>query len=383
MNELQKKGQEAREWNRIKNFRMAEAFETFLQNYPNGRFAIQARRLLNELQKEGQEAREWNRIKNFRTAGAFETFLKDYPNGRFAVQAGRRLKELRKPASAEMVEASLGLDRSNRRLVQLGLSAAGFSPGGADGVFGPQTRAAIRRWQSSRGTSSSGYLDARSAETLRSLGRRHNQPGEIREWNRIKHLSYAANFEAFLRDYPNGRFASEARRRLNQLRKPVSPERELRHGTKTYSDGRYVGQLRGDKKHGRGTFTWSDGDRYEGDWRDDKRTGRGTYTWPGDSRYEGEWRDSDRSGHGTMIWASGNRYEGQWRDDKRNGRGTFTWTDGDRYDGQWRDNKPHGQGTFTEPDGTRDVGQWRNGCFGERGGDWRTVNASAEACGFE
>ena len=82
----QREHEEAREWNRIKNFRTAEAFETFLKDYPNGRFAAQARRLLNELQKEGQEAREWNRIKNFRTAGAFETFLKDYPNGRFAVQ---------------------------------------------------------------------------------------------------------------------------------------------------------------------------------------------------------------------------------------------------------------------------------------------------------
>ena len=139
---------------------------------------------------------------------------------------------------------------------------------------------------------------------------------------------------------------------------------EVRHGTKTYSDGRYVGQLRGDKRHGRGTYTWSSGrfsgNRYEGEWRDDKQHGRGTFTWP-----------------------NGGRYEGEFRDGKRTGQGTFTWPSHGRYEGEWRDDKPHGRGTFTEPDGTRDVGQWRNGCFGERGGDWRTVYTSAEACGLE
>ena len=45
--------------------------------------------------------------------------------------------------------------------------AGGFDPGGADGLFGPRTRAAIRRWQSSRGARSTGYLDSALAEALR------------------------------------------------------------------------------------------------------------------------------------------------------------------------------------------------------------------------
>ena len=151
-------------------------------------------------------------------------------------------------------------------------------------------------------------------------------------------MSYTANFEAFLRDYPNGRFAAEARRRLNQLRKPVSPEGELRHGTKTYADGgRYVGQLRGEKRHGRGIYTWADGGRYEGDWRDGKMHGRGIYTW----------------------------------------------TDGGRYNGEWRDGKPNGQGTYVSPEGNRYDGRWRNGCFGKRGGRWAFAATTAAACGFE
>ena len=49
-------------------------------------------------------------------------------------------------ADPRAVEAGLDLDRAARRLVQQGLTRAGFSPGSADGVFGPATRAAIRGW---------------------------------------------------------------------------------------------------------------------------------------------------------------------------------------------------------------------------------------------
>ena len=47
------------------------------------------------------------------------------------------------------VEASLGLDRPARRLIQQGLRNEGFDPGAPDGLFGPRTRAAIQDWQGS------------------------------------------------------------------------------------------------------------------------------------------------------------------------------------------------------------------------------------------
>ena len=67
-----------------------------------------------------------------------------------------------------VVEAGLGLDRTARQQIQRGLQTAGFDPGGADGLFGPRTRAAIRGWQSSRGSRATGYLDGASATALRS-----------------------------------------------------------------------------------------------------------------------------------------------------------------------------------------------------------------------
>ena len=66
-----------------------------------------------------------------------------------------------------VVEEELGLDRPARREVQAGLQAGGFDPGGADGLFGPRTRAAIRSWQTSRGARATGYLDGAAAAALR------------------------------------------------------------------------------------------------------------------------------------------------------------------------------------------------------------------------
>ena len=72
--------------------------------------------------------------------------------------------------NSPVVEEGLNLDLAARRQIQQGLAAGGFDPGGADGLFGPRTRAAIRRWQSSRGARPTGYLDGASAEALRSVG---------------------------------------------------------------------------------------------------------------------------------------------------------------------------------------------------------------------
>ena len=65
------------------------------------------------------------------------------------------------------VEAAVGLDRPARRLIQQGLRNEGFDAGAPDGLFGPRTRGAIRRWQEARGMPVTGYLDGTQAQLLR------------------------------------------------------------------------------------------------------------------------------------------------------------------------------------------------------------------------
>ena len=74
------------------------------------------------------------------------------------------------PSPAE-VERRLGLSREERRLVQMGLSAAGYDPGLADGVFGGRTREALRAWQESKRMEGTGRLTEEQSEGLVALGR--------------------------------------------------------------------------------------------------------------------------------------------------------------------------------------------------------------------
>ena len=128
-----------------------------------------------------------------------------------------------------VVEEGLGLGRVARRQIQLGLRAAGFDPGGADGLFGPRTRAAIRSWQSARGTRTTGYLDGPQAQALRD--RRMSRPPasaagttpdseglEVVFWQSIQNSTNPAEFEAYLQQFPNGVFRALAQVRLAALR---------------------------------------------------------------------------------------------------------------------------------------------------------------------
>ena len=88
--------------------------------------------------------------------------------------------------SPESVEASLGLARADYAVVQLGLASLGFAPGKADGLVGPKTRRALRRWQASNGFEATGYLTrplmvvlAAEAEKAEQLATDRKAPGTV------------------------------------------------------------------------------------------------------------------------------------------------------------------------------------------------------------
>ena len=153
-----------------------------------------------------------------------------------------------------VVEEGLGLDRAARREIQLGLRAGGYDPGGADGLFGPRTRSAIRGWQTSRGGRATGYLDGAAAEALRTAAAtgpaaaQVSRPGpsaanaagqaapagaaapppataeqETVFWQSIANRTNAVEFEAYLVQFPNGVFSALARARLVALESSAGP----------------------------------------------------------------------------------------------------------------------------------------------------------------
>ena len=130
--------------------------------------------------------------------------------------------------------------------------------------------------------------------------------------------------------------------------------------SKNYGNDKYIGQLKDDKKHGQGTFNYSNGDKYFGEFRDDKRHGQGTFTRSNGDKYVGQWKDNIPHGQGTFTYSDGDKYVGEFRDGKYE-RGTYTFANRDKYVGQWKDNIPHGQGTYTWLDGKKYYGDWING----------------------
>ena len=71
----------------------------------------------------------------------------------------------------------------------------------------------------------------------------------------------------------------------------------------------------GDCENGYGVYKFSDdweGDIYKGNFKDGKRHGYGTYYWSEGSKYEGNWSNGNQHGEGKYTFADGEVTEGEW-----------------------------------------------------------------------
>eukprot|EP00908_Phaeocystis_cordata_P016495 Transcript_27755.p1 GENE.Transcript_27755~~Transcript_27755.p1 ORF type:complete len:381 (+),score=145.37 Transcript_27755:237-1379(+) len=80
----------------------------------------------------------------------------------------------------------------------------------------------------------------------------------------------------------------------------------------------YVGDKdQNGEPHGRGTRTYSNGDKYEGDFEHGKRHGTGIHTDSDGTKYEGDWQDDKRHGEGTLTEANGKIFKERWENGQR------------------------------------------------------------------
>ncbi|WDZ77479.1 caspase family protein [Ensifer adhaerens] len=106
------------------------------------------------------------------TARIWHFFVEKHRTGEYA-DLGRQALAQIEPAAVrnefhlpQSVEAQLLPDKGRRRDVQLALAAKGFAAGTADGVFGGQTRDAIKLFQSNNNQPANGFITERTAEAL-------------------------------------------------------------------------------------------------------------------------------------------------------------------------------------------------------------------------
>ncbi|EAQ03217.1 hypothetical protein OB2597_13773 [Pseudooceanicola batsensis HTCC2597] len=188
----------------------------------------------------------WNAAQDIGSEPAFRAYLDRYPDGRFAADARARIEGLRDAPlrAAQSAEADLALTREARREVQRYLTILGFNTRGVDGIFGPATRSALTDWQVARRFDETGYLDARQLSALRSEGaaraaelereaeaRRAAEEQQDRDyWARTGITGDRADLAAYLDRYPDGIFADTARDRLDRIeeREQAEADAEIR-----------------------------------------------------------------------------------------------------------------------------------------------------------
>jgi serine/threonine protein kinase len=75
-------------------------------------------------------------------------------------------------------------------------------------------------------------------------------------------------------------------------------------GTITYPNGNsYKGEVKDGLPHGMGTIWYADGDMYKGAWERGKNHGQGRYTWKNGSFWEGQFKDNKRTENGAMVFS--------------------------------------------------------------------------------
>jgi len=169
-------------------------------------------------------------VREIGTVAALESYLNRYPNGRFAATVRREISDLRAQPElqAKADEANLELTREQRRQIQRNLSILGFNPHGIDGVFGRGSRAAIGAWQKSRGIDGYGYLtgnqisalqaaaDVRSRELEEEARKRQEEQDRLDAsyWRRTGRDGTEGGLRAYLKRYPDGLYSDIAHQRL-------------------------------------------------------------------------------------------------------------------------------------------------------------------------
>ncbi|MEM8980475.1 MAG: peptidoglycan-binding protein [Pseudomonadota bacterium] len=173
-------------------------------------------------QPSDPDALAWQNAQSQNTAEAYLRYLQAFPRGKFTDQARTQLLALTTPQepTAEEIETALNMSRAVRREVQQNLNLLGFNVGTPDGLFGPATRRGLSNWQRQARLEPTGYLTQAGLERLRADSNGLRQI-ETNLWERVTQADRIDAYQAYLRDYPQGRFAQTARDRIAALSQPV------------------------------------------------------------------------------------------------------------------------------------------------------------------
>lgn len=195
----------------------------------------------------------WQVVTGMDTAAAYESYLDRYPRGRYAEDARDAIAAIEGDAAAQnrAAEEALNLGRDGRRNVQRNLSLLGYDPRGIDGIFGPGSRAAITAWQRAKGYPATGFLtrdqlsalntaaEARAAQLEAEAEARRVERERLDRayWRDTGRGGTEAGLRAYLERYPDGLFSDVARAQLDDIE-------EAKRADSAAEEGAYWDQVR-------------------------------------------------------------------------------------------------------------------------------------------
>lgn len=220
----------------------------------------------------------WNAVRDIDTAEAYQSYLDRFPDGQHAKEARQIVSGIQSEPNrdARLQEENLGLSRDQRREIQRNLSIMDYNTRGIDGIFGNGTRAAVGAWQQKNGYDATGFLtrkeisaikvqaDKRAAELQAQAERRGAEQERADEayWRETGAVGDEAGYRTYLKRYHDGKYAEVATARLAEIEKQrrdsvVGQERQFWENVvsedtvaaydsyiKQYPKGSFVGEAR-------------------------------------------------------------------------------------------------------------------------------------------
>ncbi len=266
-------------------------------------------------------------------------------------------------------QSEADIQRAQNLLLELG-----YELGEADGLYGPQTRRAVRAFQSDWDLDVDGEIGPDLFQKLGSAAPTvipveniggcaisviDPRPQETVAWSGVcvegrpegegvlvRRFQLAGAWAEWW--YEGGLVAGEPSGRGVRI---------------TPRGDRYEGEWLGGERHGVGEETFADGTRYVGDWRYGLYDGVGRLETTDGLVYQGDWEGGLRDGRGAETYPNGDRYEGQYVFDSRKGLGVYALAEGGFYDGAWSNGLPEGEGVYRSVDGRVASGVWSAGCL--------------------
>jgi peptidoglycan hydrolase-like protein with peptidoglycan-binding domain len=279
-------------------------------------------------------------------ADALRHYLNRFPDGRFAMLAVLQLRDLGAAGAAmeegetvsrtvspeQLVVEEREMSLFERQRIQQALKLVDLYYGEIDGVFGPGTREAIRRFQLGLSAAATGYLT------------HEQQLG----------LAVAAADQAAQRAYEVATEARAARQRALEIAAAGGAI------SGSFSAGAYTGEPLMGEGASYGVLGLAAGDVFAGEFQQGRAI-LGVRSFANGDTYYGALRDGLPHGFGVYQFAAGGEIAGQWDAGVVDGYAISSDYDGRRIAGAWRQNMPDGYGVAQMPDGALARGLWTGG----------------------